>query len=158
MNRTTQAVRQVVYEALTTSPLQYQINGGSVQTLPADNVIPRAVWLPGVAQAPVPLIAFDVQPRGFTTRKLPDRNLRMMVWVVSSNGPDECTEICEAIVNLLHTADQDSEGPAYIGRAAAAGILGVAVRKCECVGGSPTDYEAETSRWYRTLEFSIVAN
>lgn len=158
MNRTTQAIRQIIYEALTSPQLQYQINAGSAQTLPVANIIPHAVWLPGGSQAPMPAVFFDVQPMGFKTRKLFERNLRLMVWCVSSSGPDECTEISEAVMSLLHTADQDTEGPTDISRPTTTSALGSAVRKCECTRGSLTDYESETSRWYRTLEFSIVAH
>lgn len=154
MNRTEQAMRQILAAALTNLP--YQINNGTPQTL--TNVRPVSLWETGNADAPMPLVCYVVERTGFTSRKLQESNLSLSVSVVSKTGPDEVTEISEAIVNRLHTADQDSEGPVSLSRPGTTSLLGAAVRKCELMRGGRCVYDEKTSRWYRTLEFSIVAN
>lgn len=154
MNRTEQAFRQALVAALT--GLTYQINNGTPQTL--SNLKPAALWDPGNAQAAMPLVCYTVERTGFTTRHLPESNLALTLSVISSTGPDEVTEISEAIVNRLHTADQQSEGPADLSRPVQSGLLGIVVRKCELARGGKCMFDAQTQRWYRTLEFSITAN
>lgn len=156
-NRTVQALRQSVYAALTSPPLQYQVNNASPVALPAANVIPKEVWLAGGAQAPMPLVCYVVSSIGNPSRTISDRQLMLKVWCVSSAGTDECTELYEAVRSVLHTADQD--GPAKsLSRAATATTLPIAVALCVERRAPGVAFEEKTQRWYCVGEYDVIAN
>lgn len=156
--RTQQAFRQAVYARLTAPPMTYQINDAPVQTLPIANVVPRAVWIPGRGGTPppMPLVAYSVSTRDNPPRQAEDRGLWMKIWCVSSSGPDECSEIYEAVRALVHTADQQGPAP-DLSRASTASTLGLVVRKCTEERVSDVDFEEKTQRWYLVAEYRVVA-
>lgn len=169
--RTLQAVRQVLYAALTAPPLTYQINDGAPITLSAQNVAARPVWTPAIGggpQAPSPYVCFAVGGAGHSTL-IAERGLRARIWVSSdsgSNAPDdEVTELYEAIRARLHGADDEATSdwlefaPPSLSRIDTAHALGVAIRRCRELspGAQPADYEPQSGRWYVSATYEIVA-
>ena len=169
--RTLQAVRQVLYAALTSPPLQYAVNDGPTITLSANNVAARPVWTPAVSggsQPPSPYVAFSVGGGGNATM-LAERTLRMQIWVSSNSGTnapdDEVTELYEAIRARLHGADDDATSdwlqfvPPSLSRTPTAHTLGVTIRRCREInpGASPADFEPTSARWYVSAHYLIVA-
>ena|GEM_PF-3920016 len=162
MSQALQALAEAVYVAMTSPPLSYttqNANGtyGSA-TLPAANVVKKAVWLSG-PNPPDPLVAFAVSGRGVKSRYLSDRDLRVKLWTVS-NFPLAATFLYEAVRARLHLADQ--EGAEYastgdISRAAAANALGVSVRECVEIEALPEEFDVQTGRWYCYAVFKVTA-
>lgn len=169
--RTIQAVRQVLYAALTSPALTYQINDGTPITLSSQNVAARPVWTPAVgggAQPPTPYVCFSVGGGGHETM-LAERSLRARIWVSSNsadNPPDdEVTEIYEAIRARLHGADDEATSewlqfaPPSLSRSDTAQALGLAIRRCREMrpGAQPADFEIASARWYVSATYEIVA-
>lgn len=167
--RTIQAVRQVIYAALTSPQLVYTVNDGDPVTLPVVNVSARPVWTPAVGggtQPPDPYVAFSVgggSPDAFQN----ERKLRMQIWVSSNSATvspdDECTELYEAIRLVLHCADDEPHDDGFpkpsLSRTATATTLGVQIRRCREMspGAFPADYEPKSARWYVSAHYEIVA-
>lgn len=169
--RTLQAVRQVLYAALTTPPLTYQINSGAPITLSAQNVAARPVWTPAVgggAQPPSPYVCFSVGGAGHETL-IAERLLRARFWVSSASGSaapdDDVTELYEAVRERLHGADDDAQAgfesfaPPSLSRSATGQTLGVIVRRCreQPPGALAADFDDKSGRWYISATYEIVA-
>lgn len=154
--RTLQAVRQAIYTALTSPQLTYQINANAPVTLPIANVIPQSIELAGGAQAPMPLIAIAIEGRGIPSRTVNDRKLGLRIWCVSSTGPDECTELYEAVRARIHASDQDNNSY-NMSRPPTGSTLGVVFRECIEERVSPIYFENETQRWYIRAEYRVGA-
>lgn len=156
--RTLQALREAVYSALTTPPLQYQIDTTSapLQTLPAASVHAKAVWDAG--DPPMPALAFSVSAAGNPSRLEAERTLTLRVWAISASTGDECTEIYEAARARLHTADQDAPpGIADLSRPSVGGALGLVVRELIEQRVSEASFDQQTSKWYVTAEYRVIA-
>lgn len=169
--RTLQAVRQVVYAALTSPQLVYTVNDGSPITLPVANVSSRAPWNPAVGgslQPPSPFVAFSVGGRGHDTM-LAERQMRLKIWVSSNSTTvspdDEVTELYEAIRARLHGADDEATSdwlqfaPPSLSRTDTAQNLGLAVRRCREVGSGalPAEFETTSARWWISAEYVVIA-
>jgi hypothetical protein len=171
---TLQAVRQVIYYALTTPPLTYTISGSSPITLSAANVSTRAPWNMAVGLTPqdpipTPSIAFTVEGRS-PTQMLAERDMMLKIWVSSNStnlpgdvGPDdEVTEVYEAIRAILHGADDEAQisgafPPPSLTRVATDLALGLSVRQCREIHAFPADYEKDSARWWISASYRIVA-
>lgn len=167
--RTLQAVRQVIYAALTDPQIVYNVNNEGPITLPVENVSPRAIWNPAVGgqtQPPSPFVAFAVgggSPDPFQN----ERKLRMQIWVSSNASTyqpdDECTELYEAIRAIIHCADDEPHDDAIpkpsLSRSTTATTLGVQIRRCRemAPGALPADYEPKSARWYVSAHYEIYA-
>lgn len=169
--RTIQAVRQVLYAALISPPITYNVNDVGPLTLPAANVAARPVWSPAVggsAQPPTPYVAFSVGGAGNATL-LAERSLRMQIWVSSCSSDvapdDEVTELYEAIRARIHGADDELTDnwlqfqPTSLSRSDTSQALGVAIRRCREMnpGALPAGFDTATARWYVSAHYEIVA-
>jgi hypothetical protein len=162
MKSTLQSVRDAVFGALS-SGLVYQVDTGSAYstaTLPAENVVPRSLWLTGGDQAPDPLVCFNVGETGdIGGRQTPgERVVRLRVWCVSK-GEDEATFLYEAVRAALNYADQDAipGGAPDLSRSAASYRLALAVRQIKLTGADPVEYDPSTGRWYVRATFRVNA-
>ncbi len=159
---TVPALREVIYAALTSPPLPYNVdNGGSygTTTLPSGNVKPRSVWLNG-PNPPSPMVCFAVNSRGQRSRYV-DPNLRVYVWAVAD---DELTAIYlyAGVRARLHLADDTGGGgptfaPPSLSRVQTSAQLGVVVRQCEEDDAMPAEFDKDTGRWYVSAQYKIVA-
>lgn len=172
--RTLQAVRQVIYYALTAPPLTYSINGSSPITLSAANVSTRAPWNLAVGLTPqepipTPSVAFTVEGKS-PWQMIAERDMMLKIWVSSNStnlpafaGPDdEVTEVYEAIRAILHGADDEAQTseafpPASLTRVATDLALGLTVRRCRESHAFPADYEKDSARWWISASYRIVA-
>ena len=170
--RTIQAVRQVIYAALTSPQISYMVNDDGPFTLPVANVSARPTWAPAVGgqpDPPTPYVAFAVGGSGHDVM-LAERAMRMQIWISSCSSnvapDDEVTELYEAIREILHGADDDDDPgswlqfrPPSLSRSDTAQTLGLAIRRCREMnpGALPADFEPSTARWYVSARYEIVA-
>lgn len=156
------SVREQVYKAITTPPIQYAHDTGSaytLQTLPASAVISRAVWLTGGDNAPDPFIAYEVGGDGDVGRHVPGvRKLRLFVWVVVRNSVSQAVEIYEAVRARLQFADYDP-GWYSFNLDTQGGTHQRPLQVDECVErlSPPCSFDTTTARWYKYAEFDMKA-
>jgi hypothetical protein len=156
-----EAVRQVLYAALTNPVLAYSVEGVA-GTVPTANVIPKDIWRTGGDSAPMPLVSISVASLSAAGWSQNERNLVATVTVVSASDQDQCEEIMEAIRARLHGADTEGLSdavlrPTNLSRATSGVALGAAIRMIRERHVLPTTYNATDQRWYTTAEYDISA-
>lgn len=157
---TLQAAREALRAALT-SGLTYLKDAGSGnyenETLPAENVVPRSIWLVGASPPPDPFVCFAITGRGEASRNIPSRHLSITFWVVGSTE-DEVTFLYEAVRARVHTGDRDAGFyTTDMSRTQSDSNLGVAFQECvERVAYAP-DFDKTTNRWQLVAEYTAEA-
>lgn len=160
--RTLQAVREIIFTALTSPALQYykDLGGGSgysLLTLPTANVVPRAIWNVGPTPPPSPYICFAVRGRGQTSRYIGDRRMTATFWCVSELE-DEVTELYEAVRSKVNLADQDV-GPFATDMSTIGTLtnLGAIFREFIETNAYEPTWDRVTTRWQLVAEYSVIA-
>jgi hypothetical protein len=143
-------IRKVIFNALTVPPLQYQIDTNPIRTVPAANVVPTLQWHEQ-GKAPMPLVAYTVSAGTIRSRYLDLTPARARITVVSRHGADECMAIAYAIEARLSLADQED---------AMRDLSNAAVQFALIFPAEQLDpaYERDTSRYYVTMRFTIIAH
>jgi hypothetical protein len=144
-------IRKVIYLALTTPPLQYQVDANPVRTVPIENVVPTLQWHEQ-GKAPMPLVAYTVSAGTIRSRYLDLTPARARITVVSRHGADECMAIAFAIEARLALADQEGDPTRDLSNAAVQFALIFPTEQMDPA------YERETSRYYVTMRYTIIAH
>lgn len=165
--RTIPAVRQVIYAALTSPAITYQVGwGGATNTLTDANVSPRPIWYSAVGGQPLtisPYIAFTIGGKAHM-ELLSERKLELKIWVSSTESDSDIEELYEQGIRArLHGADLEAiaEGlqmpPEPLTREQTDSLLGLTVRRCRETLVLPSDFSKDDGRWYLSARYELIA-
>jgi hypothetical protein len=127
--------------------------------MPVSAIIPKNVWEAGGAQAPTPMVAYNVGENALKFRTLAFRAFTLKFWIVSSAGTNEVVEIFEQVRSRFELADNEAQtdGPTDLSRAATTNTLPIVVVESKFVRATEPEFDPASKRWYLSAEFAITA-